>query len=247
MSEARAGRPGAFPTTMRSQVLAARSPDPADRARSFEVLTRAYYKPVYKYTRVRWRKPDDEAGEITHEFFIAAFEKGMFARYEPEKARFRTYLRLCLDRFISKRHRDSRAQKRGGGLPQLSLDLASVEREIERLPDEGVGNAEAYFEAEWIRYLLAASVDALRAHCEAKQKTAHFVLFERIDLCSDPGNRPSYADLAAEIGLSVSDVTNRLSWARRELRRIVLDTLSEITATEEELKSEALAVLGIRL
>lgn len=43
----------------------------------------------------------------------------------------------------------------------------------------------------------------------------------------------------------MSDVTNYLAWTRREFRRLVLEALREITATEEEWRSEARAVLGI--
>ncbi|MBE7481507.1 MAG: sigma-70 family RNA polymerase sigma factor [Polyangiaceae bacterium] len=239
--------PGGFPTTRHSQVLAARSDDSAERARSYQVLTLAYYRPVYKYTRLHWRKPEDDAREITHDFFVYAFESGTFARYEPDKARFRSFLRLCLDRFIGKRHRSARAEKRGGGLPALSLAFDDLEREIERtVPSEAV-DPERFFETEWARYLLSSSVEALRRECSEKKRTQHFAVFERIDLCPDPSARPSYAEVAEALGVSVSDVTNRLSFARRELRRLVIDQLREITASDEELRAEAQAVLGIRV
>ncbi len=37
---------------------------------------------------------------------------------------------------------------------------------------------------------------------------------------------------------------NRLAYARREFRRIVLERLREITATEEEFRAEARVLLG---
>jgi hypothetical protein len=43
----------------------------------------------------------------------------------------------------------------------------------------------------------------------------------------------------------VSQVTNHLHWARRELRREVLETLRETTASEEEYRAEARALLGV--
>lgn len=36
-------------------------------------------------------------------------------------------------------------------------------------------------------------------------------------------DRPSYRALAEEFGLPVTQVTNHLAWARRELRRLVLE------------------------
>lgn len=61
----------------------------------------------------------------------------------------------------------------------------------------------------------------------------------------DPAGRPSYADLAAELAIPITDVTNHPSFARREFRRLVLEKLREITATEDEFRAEALAVLGV--
>jgi RNA polymerase sigma factor (sigma-70 family) len=236
---------GGFPTTMRSQLALVKSADPAARSRSFEALALAYYKPVYKYTRVRWRKPEEEARDIAQDFFATAFEKNTFAAYDPAKARFRTYLRMCLDRFVSKRERAGRALKRGGTSISVPLDFDEVERELAGAP---FGEPpEDYFDVEWTRHLLASAVDTLRAECTAKGKLIHFQVFERYDLHADDAARPSYADVASALGIPLTDVTNRLAYARREFRRLVLERLQEITATEDEFRSEAFAVLGIRL
>jgi hypothetical protein len=42
----------------------------------------------------------------------------------------------------------------------------------------------------------------------------------------------------------VTQVTNHLHWARRELRKAVLETLRAITASEEEYRAEARALFG---
>ena len=57
--------------------------------------------------------------------------------------------------------------------------------------------------------------------------------------------RATAEELAQELGVSVTDVTNYLSFARREFRRTVLEKLREITASEEEYRMEARAVLGV--
>jgi hypothetical protein len=46
--------------------------------------------------------------------------------------------------------------------------------------------------------------------------------------------------------LKSSDVTNYLAHARRELRRIVLEQLREMTGSEEEFKQEAETLLGLK-
>jgi RNA polymerase sigma factor (sigma-70 family) len=238
---------GEFPTTRLSRVLALRSVDPTERARSFEALARAYHPVVYKYVRVHWKKSDDQARDLTQDFFAEALERGIFAGYESDKARFRTFVRVCLDRFIGKKHRAEKTQKRGGDSPQFSFDFEGIEAELSKrvvLDDE---DGERYFEAEWVRSLMSSAVLTLRRECEAKGKSIHFQVFERLDLCPEAETRPSYGDVAKALGISVTDVTNRLSYARRELRRVVLDELRELTASEDEFREEAWAVLGIRI
>lgn len=234
-----------FPTTAVSKVLAVRSDDPEVRALALKVLAIAYLGPVYKYTRLRWKKPEEEARDITQEFFANALEHGTFAAYRPDQAKFRTFLRVCLDRFVANRHRADQAQKRGGGAAILSFDFDATERELARSPLEAIPSPDDYFHQQWMRELLASSVAALRSELEAKHKLIHFHVFERLDLCEDPSQAPSYAELASATGLSVTDVTNRLSFARRAFRRIVLQKLRELTASDEEFREEARAVLGV--
>ena len=90
---------GPFPATRRSVVLASRDPDPEVRRTAFAALVESYWKPVYKYLRVKWRSEEEEARDLTQSFFLAALEKGTFDRYDPARARFRTFLRTCLDGF----------------------------------------------------------------------------------------------------------------------------------------------------
>ena len=58
-----------FPVTRRSVVLATASPDPAVRSQAFTAIIEAYWKPVYKYIRLRWGKDNEEAKDLTQEFF----------------------------------------------------------------------------------------------------------------------------------------------------------------------------------
>ena len=233
-----------FPPTRYSAIVALKSEDPGVRARSYEKVAAAYYKPVYKYLRVSGKRSAEEAGDLTQGFFAAAFEKGYFEKYDAEKALFRTYLRVCLDRWVAKHERDGRRVKRGGKTPVLSLDFEQAEGELAGAGPVAPESIDTYFEREWIRALFTASIDGLRAECEARQKRLYWTVFERYDLAAEPPPKPSYAELAAELGIAVTDVTNYLHAARKSLRRIVLERLREITATEEEFRQEALAVLG---
>lgn len=238
------GRGRFFPTTRRSAVLAVGSDDPVVRARSFEILVRAYWKPVYKHLRMRWSLPEEQAADLTQGFFARALEQRMFSAYDPARALFRTYLKVCLDRHVLKDRESQQRQKRGGGSVTLSLDFPAAERELEGLATPAPETLESYFDREWTRHLVGMTVDALRERCAHADKQLTFRVFERYVLEDGAAERPSYAQLATELGIKVSDVTNYLAFARREFRRLLLEQLRELTSSEEEFEAESRTLLG---
>lgn len=213
------------------------------RDQAVEVLVKMYWKPVYKHLRIKWRKSNEDAKDLTQAFFARAMEKNFFGGYDPSKARFRTFLRTCLDGFAANEEKASQAQKRGGDAMILPLDFHQAEAELalsEPSPEE-------CFEREWARSLFSAALEHFSRSCSDSGKQVQFCLFEKYDIDRDPDSKQTYAELAAEFGISVTDVTNFLAWARREFRKSVLEKLREITGSEEEFRSEARRLLGVKL
>src|SRR5262249_6853638 len=100
----------------------------------------------------------------------------------------------------------------------------------------------AAFDREWVRRVAEVAVQRVLARLEKRGHATHAELFRRFHLQDDP---PSYQTVAAELGITVTDVTNWLHIARREFRRVALALLREITANDEEFAEEARAVFGI--
>jgi DNA-directed RNA polymerase specialized sigma24 family protein len=233
-----------FPLTRHSVLHSIASGEEEQRQRGLEALAEAYWRPVYKYLRLRWGAMPEEAEDLTQGFFARALEKGFFAQYDPQRARFRTWLRTCLDGFVSNERAAARRLKRGGGVAALPLDFADAEVELAgsaAWPEAGV---EELFRREWIRGLFAAAVTELKEECRASGKEVRFALFERYDLDPPPEGRPTYAQLAGELALPVTQVTNHLFAVRRDFRRLVLDRLRAVTGSEEEFRAEARDLLG---
>jgi RNA polymerase sigma factor (sigma-70 family) len=235
----------AFPATRCSVVRAAGDPDPLVRRRAFDALVAAYWKPVYKYLRIHKRLSNEDAKDLTQAFFTRAIEKDFFARFDPAKARFRTFLRVCLDRFLAKERTAAGRLKRGGGVEVRSLDFESVEGELRHQTATAGNDLDEFFHREWVRSLFGLAVEALRERSVAAGKTTHFALFERYDLEGpDTVARPTYATLAADFGLTTIQVTNYLAAIRRQFRALVLERLRATTGSEEEFQAEARQLLG---
>jgi RNA polymerase sigma factor (sigma-70 family) len=236
-----------FPPTRRSVIDAARSIDTEERERALEALCGAYWRPVYKYVRLRWNRPPEDAQDLTQGFFADLLERELLDKFDPAKSRLRTYLRLCVDSFVMNAEKAARRQKRGGHLVHLALDFAGAESElgatvIDASAIPSPESLEEFFEKEWIRSLFALAVEELRKLCEARERERTFRLFEAYDL--EANDSISYEQLAQEYAIPVTDVTNALAWARREFRRIALEGLREISGSEEEYQREAKAVFG---
>jgi RNA polymerase sigma factor (sigma-70 family) len=223
-------------------VLAAQSDDPREREWAVEAIASAYWRPVYKYLRVRWKIDPEDARDLTQEFFARLLERNFLDSYEPDKGRLRTFLRTCADRLYLNQSRDAQRLKRGGEAVHVALDFDVAEQELAVAHSE---SPEDLFEREWMRALFALAVERLQAQCVAAGKARHFELFERHDL--DESGNLSYADLAREFNLGTTDVTNYLAYARREFRRAVLEQLREMTGSEGEFRREAQSLLGVNL
>jgi RNA polymerase sigma factor (sigma-70 family) len=197
-----------FPSTQLSLFEAAASGGPLT-ADALNRISELYWKPVYKFVRIKFRKSNEDAKDLTQAFFARTLERDFFRRFDPARASFRTYLRMAVENFAANEHAASSRQKRGGG-----VEFEPVEEHAAL-----TGSPEEIFEREWQRQIFALALDDLRAHCDAAGKRVHWSIFEAYDLAE--GERPGYSDLAARHGIPETQVTNYLAWARRTLRGFV--------------------------
>ena len=117
---------------------------------------------------------------------------------------------------------------------------------MQQLPIAAPGTPEELFTREFARNLFGLALDRLRNELNAKGKSLHFQLLELYDI-DEGGKKETYDAVAQRFGVKATDVTNYLAHARKEFRRIVLEELRAMTASEEEFRREAQTLLGVRL
>jgi DNA-directed RNA polymerase specialized sigma24 family protein len=217
-----------FPVTNHSAIVGARSDDEFIRRRAFDTILTSYWKPVYKYVRLKWQASNEDAKDLTQGFFTNAFEKNHFASYEAAKASFQTFLRTCLDGFVANERKAGGRLKRGGAIDHYQFDFAAAEDELAAHAMASTLSPEEYFHREWVRWMFTMAVETFRERCVESGRVVHFQLFERYDLNDDDAD-VSYASLAKEFGLEPTTVNNYLAAARRDFRRIVLEKFRETT------------------
>jgi len=213
-----------FPATAWS--LLSRLRDPRD-PRVQEYLNRmieTYWRPIYKYVRIAWKRSNEDAKDLTQAFFVHLLEGDLLARADPERGNFRKLLLASLRNFLSNQARAGKAERRGGGRVVVSLDGEAGEAGAADSPDP-----QAAFEAQWAREILERSIALLAERVRPEV----YLSFRRFHLEDAPVRQ-----IATETGASEAQVAHHLQDARQALRRLVTDEIRRYVHDETEITRE---------
>jgi RNA polymerase sigma-70 factor (ECF subfamily) len=209
-----------FPSTHHSLLADLQSGNEPRRRAALDRFVEVYWKPAYKYIRVRWQRRPTDAEDLTQAFFVTLLERETVSRFETARGSFHNFLRVCIDNF-------ARDQARAAGTARrLVLDFSGAEAELAAAGPHS--SPEELFHREWQRQVFTLAIADLERHAAAQSKSVHFRIFKEHDLAAD---KPSYTELAARHSLPVTRVTNYLAWARRELRRLALERVAGVADT----------------
>ncbi len=225
-----------FPTTHWSVVAGAGDRTRGDWRAHLETLALTYWRPIYGYIRRSRRAQAEDAKDLTQSFFLHMLEGEMLEDVRPEGPRFRTYLKACLEFFLRKAHRDAARLKRGGGHRGHSLDRLDYAA-VEAMTEED-GGPEETLDRQWRRAVLDEATDRLLRSYELEGRPTYAEAFRSYALPEPATERPTYAALAARLGVSERDVGNYLTHARQRLREMVREVVAESVSTPEALESE---------
>ena len=226
-----------FPSTSWSTLSELRRTDPAARRKKLEELIEQYWKPVYCVIRASWSKSNEDAKDLTQEFFVRSVLDGSLVDgFDPDRGSFRTFLKGALSHFMMNSARDASTEKRGGRSTIVSLDTESLELS-EFIPDPGTLPPDRIFDAAWKTTVLGRALRLLEDRLNGQGRQDCFRVFRRYEL--EPGSEaPSYRAVAEELGLSADVVKHALVKAREEYRRAVTDVLCGTVGSAELLARE---------
>jgi RNA polymerase sigma factor (sigma-70 family) len=202
-----------------------------------EQLLQCYWGPIYAFVR-RSGYSREAAADLTQEFIAqVVLERELILRADPERGRFRTFLKSALRNFLVDQHRRARAKGRGPvGVVQLGGDvLEKVEPCNDDAPDDA-------FDRQWAATILTVTLERLAANCRTSGQERHWAAFERAVIRPALGQAqaPLLEQLAQEMDLaSASQVSSMIQTVRRKFRRmlsdVVAETVQEPGQAEEEM------------
>ncbi len=238
------GLGGGFPTTHWSVVLSAGDGSLPNAKAALERLCRAYWYPLYVYVRWQGRSVED-AQDLTQEFFARLLQRDYLRLSDPARGRFRTFLLTALKRFLVNDWKKGRAVKRGGGQTVISWNQQETESRFLVEPADQT-TPEKAFEKRWALIVLEQVLERLREEFTAGGQTERF---ERLKvLLWGEKDSPSYAEVAAELGLTegaLKVTVHRLRQRYRELLRAeIANTVERPEEVDDELRHLIAAISG---
>jgi len=216
--------------------LAAGSEVSQESIAALESLCRAYWYPLYAYTRRRGFGAHD-AEDLVQGFFARLIEKEMLNRLQREGGRFRSFLLGCYSHFLSDEQDRARRKKRGGDYQMISLDAELPERRYLLEPADPV-DAEKVFERRWALTVLDKVLATLQGELEKQGKARFFEHLQAL-LVGEPGAKRQ-AEVATILGLSegaVSVAVHRLRKRYRQLlREEIAQTVQQVQDVDDEMQ-----------
>jgi RNA polymerase sigma-70 factor (ECF subfamily) len=230
-----------FATTHWSVITTAREADSPAAREALERLCRAYWYPLYAYVRRTGRNAQD-AQDLTQAFFLHLLDHGYLAHADPRKGRFRTFLLVALNRFLTNEWHHDRALKRGGGCAILSWDDCHADERYAAEPFSRE-TAEQLFEQRWALAVVGRTMERLRGEFSADGRPE---LFEALKIVLTGEATPEpYAVLAARLGLSEAAIKMSALRLRRRFGEILREEVAQTVSNPADLDGELRHLLAV--
>jgi len=204
-------------------------------ARALEDLCRAYWFPLYSWSR-RYGASPENAEDYVQGFFVQVLNKQLFANANPQLGKLRTFMLTAFRRHVHDEQRKAATQKRGGG-QVISFDAAEAEAwyEVEQIEGE---SADHMFDRQWALTVLDQAIGRLERHAAERGKSVEFAIM-RPFLTRDGGGT-DFETAGRQLGMSANAckvAVHRLRTRFREaLRAEVAETQPAGANVDEELQ-----------
>ncbi|MEO6569789.1 MAG: sigma factor [Opitutaceae bacterium] len=226
--------PARFATTHWSMVLRAGRHDTAGAGEALARLCQIYWYPLYAQVRRRGYSAHD-AQDLTQSFFARLLAHDTLARADPQRGRFRSFVLTALKNFLNDEYEKSQAQKRGGGLFPISIDVAAAERQLHAEPADAFAPDKA-FDRQWAVVLLEVVLTRLELEYRTAGKANQFAVLKQA--LTGASSAQPYAKLAVDLGASEGAVKVAVHRLRRRYRELLEAEIAQTVATPEEAAAE---------
>ena len=176
-------------------------------------LYSTYWTPLFAYAQYgfRFRLNAELAEERVQEFTCRAFVEGQVLRgWDPEKGKFRPYLKICFQNFVYEKDRRSTGLAHGGGID-----------DDPDAPDHHQPKSDP-FETHWALQALVRAVERWKQECRNRGDPRRWQVFEMRVLRPIWEDRPAppYEEIRRKLGYAAAkEVMNVMTNASRAIHK----------------------------
>jgi RNA polymerase sigma-70 factor (ECF subfamily) len=182
---------------------------------------------------------------LTQRFFETAVLSGrLLPRADPQKGRFRPYLKQAIRNFlVDERRRAGRSVGADVRPDVLEGGWDAIVPESSHASPASPG-PDAELLRAWARSLVAMAVTRLEAACQARGQQQHFQLFVRRYMQEDD-RRPSWRDVGSAFGLDEKIARSRAETAAGHFRALLRELVASDAGAGADIDQEIQAVIAV--
>lgn len=214
-----------FPSTRWSLIVRAGALGTSEDREALTELCSLYWYPLYAFVRSKGHDPE-RSFDLTQSYFARLLEKGVIARANQSKGRFRSFLRTDCHHFLIDEQRKQLVRHRV--LKPISIDGVEAENRY-RFEPVNTMTPDRLFDRTWALILLDR---VLRLLADEYASRGRSEIFEQLKIVLTQGrDAAATASLAAQLGLTEGTVSVAIHRLKRRYREILQQ---EIAATLDE-------------
>jgi RNA polymerase sigma-70 factor (ECF subfamily) len=225
----------AFATTHWSVVAACACEDETAHA-AVAQLCSDYWPPLYTFVRRRGYNRAD-AQDIVQGFFAYLLQSKAYARSDPTKGKFRSFVLASLKNYMADAWDKTRAIKRGGDYEFVLLDdgIDEVEKLYSRETAAMALTEEQQYERNWAATLVARALERIRMEFNGPKARVFAAL--KPFLTGGVG-LPSHDLVAKQLDMPIETLRSHLSRLRTRYREFVREEVTRTIGPADDVDEE---------
>jgi RNA polymerase sigma-70 factor (ECF subfamily) len=222
-----------FHTTRWTLIRESRGDDTASQ-QALSDLCAAYYTPVIAFIQ-RSGFEEAAARDLAHDFFSKLLASPQWLKPDPARGRFRSYLLGAVKHFVFNALDKARAQKRGAGRDDESIDELCI-ADVALSPDRA-------FDRQWALTVLERVLAQLGDEFAQAGKQAHFAALKPW-LTGEEGDAPQ-AEIAQRLDINEGALRVAVYRLRKRFRELIRAEIAHTVVDTAEAREELGYLLSV--
>jgi RNA polymerase sigma-70 factor (ECF subfamily) len=184
----------------------------------------------------------EDAEDLTQGFFANLLETNCLRKADPDRGRFRTFLRKCLDNFLANDWNKRKAAKRGGNCFFVSWSELGAEERYGQEPSDSLA-ADKLYDRRWVQALLEKVMAELRQEYLLSGKENRFMALQ--GCLSGASREESCQVLAEKLQMTEAAVKMERLRLRRRFAELLRLKIAETVEDANQLDAEFQCLFSI--